>query len=255
MFKKALASLGIGGASVDAVLDSNAAAPGGKLQGRIIVRGGSVEQEIRSIELSVETDYVHEHDDHTSTHTHALGRHRVPNAIRVAPGSQQEIPFAIEVPWGAPLTLGAQHTWLATRLEVDAAIDPKDRDEVRVLPAPLQARLLEAMGQLGFQIRQARCEKSRLGRGLPFVQEIEMRPASGPFRGKLDEVDVVAWAGPGTLAVLLEVDRKARGLGSLLAEMMEMDESRLQLSFTDRDLAQSAAQWAAQLQSAIQRHA
>lgn len=255
MFKKALAALGIGGASIDAVLDSAAAVPGGKLAGSITIRGGSLQQEIRSIELSVETDYVHEHDDHKSTHTHALGRYRIPQAIRVEPNSQQVIPFTIDVPWGAPLSLANQRVWLATRLEVEGAIDPKDRDEIRVQPAPLQARLLEAMGQLGFQLRQARCEKSRLGRGVPFVQELEMRPASGPFRGRLDEVDVVAWAGPGTLEVLLEMDRKARGLGSFFAEMLEMDESRTRLTFTDQDLAQSAAEWAARIQRTIEGHA
>lgn len=255
MFKKALAALGIGGASIDAVLDSTAAVPGGQLQGTITIRGGSLAQEIRSIELSVETDYVQEHDEHKSTHTHALGRYRIPQAVRVEPGSQQQIPFTIEVPWGAPLSLGSQRCWLTTRLEVEGAIDPKDRDEISVRPTPLQARLLEAMQALGFQVRQARCEKSRLGRGVPFVQEIEMRPVSGPFRGVLDEVDVISWPAPGTLEVLLEVDRKARGLGSLFAEMLEMDESRLRLSFSDADLAQGAAQWAARIQGAIQSHA
>jgi hypothetical protein len=37
--------------------------------------------------------------------------------------------------------------------------------------------------------------------------------------------------------------------------MLEMDESRLRLSFSDADLAQSAAQWAARIQGAIQSHA
>jgi sporulation-control protein len=78
---------------------------------------------------------------------------------------------------------------------------------------------------------------------------------SGPFRGRLDEVDVVAWAGPGTLEVLLEMDRKARGLGSLFAEMLELDESRTRLTFTDRDLAQPAAEWAARIQRTIEGHA
>ena len=151
--------------------------------------------------------------------------------------------------------MGSQRCWLSTSLEVEGALDPNDRDEISVVPTPLQTRLMEAMMQLGFQVRQARCEKSRLGRGVPFVQEIEMRPVSGPFRGVLDEVDVITWAGPGTLEVMLEVDRKARGLGSLFAEMLEMDESRLRLEFSDADLAQSVAQWAARIQGAIQSHA
>ncbi len=255
MFKKALATLGIGGASLDAVLDSASAVPGGRLAGRITVRGGRVEQEIRSIQLAVETDYVDEHDDFSTTHTHALGVYRLPGAVRAAPGSEQQIPFAIEVPWGAPLTMGTQRSWLTSRLDVEGAVDPTDRDEVRILPTPLQARLLDALGELGFVLRQARCEKSRLGRGVPFVQEIEVRPGPGPFRGRLDEMDVIAWAGPASLDVVLEVDRRARGLGSLLAELADLDETRLSLRFTDADLAHPASQWAARLQAAIQPHA
>lgn len=255
MFKKALAALGIGGASIDAVLDTPVAVPGGTLRGRVHIRGGSVAQEIRSIELSVETDYEEERENYKANHTHSLGRYRIPQRVRVEPNSSQEIPFEIELPWGAPLSLGAQAVWLKTTLDVEGALDPKDRDALRVAPSPLQERLLEAMGHLGFQIHTGRCEKSRLGRGLPFVQEIEMRPVSGPFRGRLDEVDVVAWAGPGSLEVLLEVDRKVRGLGSLFAEMMEMDETRLRMHFTDQDLSFSAAQWATQIHAAIEQHA
>jgi len=255
MFRKALATLGIGGASVDAVLDSATSVPGGTLRGRITLQGGRVEQEIRSIEVAVETDYVDEHDDFSTTHTHAMGLHRIPAPIIVPPGSRKEIPFAIEVPWGAPLTLETQRSWLATRLDVESAVDPKDRDELRIRPTPLQGRLLEAMQELGFRIRQARCEKSRLGRGLPFVQEIEMRAAAGPFRGRLDEVDVVAWAAPGSLEVLLEVDRRARGLRSLLSELAGGDESRIRVVFTDAELAQPVSQWVARLRAAIEPYA
>jgi len=255
MFQKMFAAIGLGGASVDAVLDTPAANPGGTLTGRINLRGGSVAQEIRSIELSVETDYIREHDDHKVTHTHSLGRYRIPQAVTVEPNGSQEIPFEIEVPWGAPFTVGSQQVWLKTNLDIAGAVDPTDRDPIRVEPSPLQARLLEAMQLLGFSVRNARCEHSRLGRGVPFVQEIEMRPGSGPFRGRLDEVDVITWAGPGTLEVIFEVDRKARGLGSFFAEMLELDESRLRLNFTDADLAHSASAWAGDIQRAIESHA
>lgn len=255
MLRKALATLGIGGASVDAVLESATSVPGGTLRGRITLHGGRVEQEIRSIEVAVETDYVDEDGDFSTTRTHALGAHRIPGPIRVAPGGRQEIPFAVEVPWGAPLTLGTQRSWMATRLDVEGAVDPRDRDELRILPTPLQARLLDAMQELGFRLRAARNERSRLGRGLPFVQEIEMRAAVGPFRGRLDEVDVIAWPGPGSLDVVLEVDRRARGLGSLLAELAELDESRVRVAFTDADLAHPASEWAARLRAAIEPYA
>lgn len=255
MFKQTLAALGIGGATIDAILESPSAEPGGMLQGRLLIQGGSVPQEVRSIELSVETEYIQEHDNHTSRHSYVLGRYRLPQALRTQPGAKQEVPFSIQVPWGAPITVGGQQSWLKSQLDVEAAIDPKDHDEILVRPTPLQARLLQAMEKLGFSIYRAYCEKSRLGRGVPFVQEVEMKPRSGAFRGRLDEVDVVMWPSSGNLEVLLEVDRRARGLVSFFAEAMDLDESRLLLRFSERDLARGVADWADQIGRAIQSHA
>jgi sporulation-control protein len=68
------------------------------------------------------------------------------------------------------------------------------------------------------------------------VQEFEFKPVSGPFRGKLDELEIVVFPLEEEAEVFVEIDRKARGLGSYLSEMAGTDEERLKFIFTEEDL-------------------
>lgn len=254
MLDKALASLGIGAAKVDARLDSSRVAPGQPLTGTLVLRGGKVDQAVRGIDLHVETPYLTEVGDSKVSVDATLGSFRVAEAFTLAAGEERRVPFRVQLPYSAPLTLAGQRTWLRTGLDVEMAFDPKDRDEITVVPTPLQDRLLQAMQALGFQLRSARCEKTRRRGDVPFEQEIEMVPTGGPFRGRLDEIDVVVSAGPGRIDVLLEVDRRARDLGSLLSEAMGTDESRLRLSFDESRARAPISAWASEIQARIERY-
>ncbi len=52
-------------------------------------------------------------------------------------------------------------------------------------------------------------------------------PGSGTFEGRLDEVELVTMVCDDGLKVLMQVDRKARGISGLLAEALGRDESNL----------------------------
>ncbi len=197
------------------------------------------------------THYTEEHGDNKYTRDCALALYHMPDAVALQPGERRDTRFAIPMPYSAPLTLAGQRVWLRTSLDIEFAIDPKDRDPIQVSPGPLQQRILDAMQHLGFHAVRAKCEKSYLGRDVPFVQEIEMKPYSGAFRGRLDEVDVVMLPYPGGIDLILEVDRRARGLGSWLAELVDADESRFRLRFTDADLNAPPSDWIARIERSI----
>ena len=55
MFKKILASIGVGAAKVDTVLQTEHLHPGQRFSAEIIITGGDVEQEISGLELSLMT--------------------------------------------------------------------------------------------------------------------------------------------------------------------------------------------------------
>lgn len=72
---------------------------------------------------------------------------------------------------------------LKTGLDIDSAVDPGDTDRLEVLPHPHMQAVLDAVAGMGFQPKASTCEySSRLGRGVPFVQEFEFYP-SPRFRG------------------------------------------------------------------------
>ncbi|MGL4996353.1 MAG: sporulation protein, partial [Deefgea sp.] len=56
MFKKLFASVGVGGATVDTVLDNASVYPGSTLTGYVLIRGGSVDQAIEYVDLQLMTE-------------------------------------------------------------------------------------------------------------------------------------------------------------------------------------------------------
>lgn len=244
-FKKMLSKVGIGAAKIDAQIEQEELKPGETVTGVLVITGGKTEQEINKIDLAlfcnytVEVEKEEEDDDgnvttstDTQIRTHTLLKQAVEESFIIQPGEVREIAFSMELPGSAPLSIGKTKTWLATNLDIDCALDKQDKDYITVTATPVQQALFDAMTGLGFTLREADCEGSTKLKteGLPFVQEFEYVPDSGSFAGRLDEVELVTLVRDDGLKVLMQVDRKARGISGLFAEAMGRDESNL--SFT-----------------------
>lgn len=72
LFNKALASIGIGAATVDTKLEKATYRAGKVMHGEIMVRGGHVEQQIDAIYVSVHTTYLREANDKKYTDVAAI---------------------------------------------------------------------------------------------------------------------------------------------------------------------------------------
>ena len=90
--------------------------------------------------------------------------------------------------------------------------------------------VVDAISELGFSLREVENEycKSKLN-GFNFVQEFEFVPIRGSFRNRLDELELVFIPTNTHVDILLEVDRKVRGLMSFISESMGLDESKLRI--------------------------
>lgn len=234
MLNRLLASVGIGGATVDTILDSDQTEPGGTLSGRITIRGGSVEQTVERVTLQLLTRAAVEVNDRRSYKTQPFTEFQVSGSLSIGPGQSRDIPFRIDIPYDTPVTFqGTRHpVWLRTDLGIPMAVDPKDEDALTVAPTRAQALVVEAMLALGFRLAKVDVEHRRswLG-GSGFVQEFEFRPA-GRGRLRYDEVEIVfTHAGHG-VDLLLQVDRSARGLDGLLREMTGTDERWVRTSLS-----------------------
>lgn len=116
-------------------------------------------------------------------------------------------------------------------------MDPTDSDKIEVIPSLLQRAVLDAVAELGFRLRKIDCEHSYIRSGQPFVQEFEFVPASGPFRGYLDELELVfAVVEPNWVEIFLQIDKKARGLFGVLEASAGLDERYIRFTIRSEDV-------------------
>lgn len=238
MFNKILASIGMGSARVDTKLERDSYIPGDRVSGVVEVTGGSVKQDIEEIYISLHTSYIQESNDKKFSKVATIERIRINEPFTIAENEHKEIPFSFELPLDTPLTYGRTKVWIATGLDIKNALDPKDEDYIKVNPTPLIHTAFLALTDLGFKLRSAECEQAsyKFKRRVPYIQEFEFIPTSGPFRGKLDELEFTFFQTTQDEAeVLLEIDRRARGLSGLFAEALEMDETKVRITLNKRD--------------------
>lgn len=185
MFGKLKASLGIGAAKVDTVLESMSVFQGETLKGTVHIQGGDVEQQIDAINLKLCTEVKVESDDSVSYQDFIIGKLQAVQPFTIQPGENKQVPFELKLDDETPITaLNALknqcHVWVETTLDIDFAIDPKDRDFVEVKPLPVAAKVIDLIEQAGFSMVKADVEKGHL-RGSNFssksgcYQEIEFR--------------------------------------------------------------------------------
>lgn len=238
-FNKAFASVGIGAARVDTKLEKDRVMPGEEVRGIVMVRGGNTEQNIDDIYLSLHTTYIKEADDKKYTATAQVDRFRLTRSFMIKENETKEIPFSFRLPLEMPLSMGRTKVWVSTGLDIKNAVDPTDKDYLTVVPSHVMQGVFNAVSDLGFRLREAECEQAprHLRRHLPFVQEFEFIPASGPFRGRLDELELIFYpTNENEVEVLMQVDRRAKGLGGFLSEAMGMDETYVRMNIHVSDL-------------------
>lgn len=214
MFGKLKASLGIGAAKVDTVLESMSVFQGETLKGVVHIQGGDVEQHIDAINLKLCTEVKVESDSGASYQSFILGKLQAVQPFTIQPGENKQVPFELKLDDETPITaLNALknmcHVWVETSLDIDFAIDPKDRDFLEIKPLPVAAKVISAIEQAGFSMVKADVEKGYL-RGGNFssksgcYQEVEFR--NNGFVNK-KEIELSFILDGSVMHCLAEVDR------------------------------------------------
>lgn len=233
MLGKLLSSIGIGAAKVDTHLTNNRVRAGEEISGEVHIQGGNVEQTISEIYLTLFTYYYREFNDTKTQLKEIIHNLQVSDELVIKPGESKIIPFRMQIPWHTPLSIGQQKIYLRTVLDIDMAIDPDDLDPIYVMPDPVVGSILDQMEEMGFchTYDSGKCEYSRYSsKYLPFIQEFEMKP-KGMFSNQLDEVELIFHSSEQDVQVLVQIDKKAKGLKGLAEEAMGMDERPYRLTF------------------------
>ncbi|QOC91516.1 sporulation protein [Micromonospora craniellae] len=216
VFKKMLGAFGIGAPSVDTVLSDPGTRPGSVLTGQVNLTGGSQDVDIDHVVLGLVTRV--EVDGADGDHDATVEFHRVTIAggLRLAEGQRLALPFQIPVPLQTPVTdfygqrLPGMTMGLRTEVAIRGAVDKGDLDPVFVHPLPVQERILEAFGRLGFQFKGADLEHGQIAgahQTLPFYQEIEYF-AAPQYAHEVNEVELTFLADEQGVDIVLEFDRR-----------------------------------------------
>lgn len=227
--KKTLASFGIGSANVDTVLQHEVLYPGDVANVTIHVYGGKTEQVVDNIELRLYCRYIDEEsansgseDSHRTQRVHrryTLASWSLPESFTIGHGETRDFELALDIPWNTPITIGDTKVWLETGLDMSMAKDPSDKDMLTIRPDPLLDAIFSEFEEQGLRIRQVECEAAE-GFEMPFAQEFEFVPTTGPFHGRWREVEIVVYREESSLKLWFEVDRNQQGIGGMLGSML-----------------------------------
>lgn len=251
LFKKTLASLGIGSAKVDSILQQEVLVPGDVVRVVIHVYGGATEQHIDHVDLKLCCRYISEREER-QPHTegplkrkvplnYVLDKWQLPYSFTIHPGEERTFEIEMNVPHNTPVTIGDSKVWLETALDIDLAIDPKDKDMLTVKPDVVMDRIFSELEELGLRIRKVECEAAK-GFAMPFVQEFEFVPTTGPFHGTWRELEIMAYRDEQQLQLWFEIDRQKKGVGGLLSNLLGSSDLNYYLAISSDATAEQAAQ-------------
>ncbi len=214
-FKKLLARLGKGAASVETTLETPVTHPGGEVRGVVVVAPGEVEQQVGFVAVALSAVVEVEGEDTEHETDVRFGEVRLAGEHTLTPGgAEQRYEFVLPVPVATPFTRLGGHELpkvrIGVRTELDLAggVDGTDLDPIEVTALPLQEAVHRALAGLGFDLKGSDLERGGQG-PFGFAQEVEYAPPSR-WSDKMSEVEVSLTArDERTLDVTLQADRRS----------------------------------------------
>ncbi|WP_433697671.1 sporulation protein [Nocardiopsis sp. CA-288880] len=253
VFKRLLAAFGIGGLSIDTVVENPHTRPGSALEGRVELSGGDGDAEIAEIVLALVVS-AQDGDEHEGVE---FARVPVASGVRLAAGETLSVPFAFGIPWQTPLTeagggpLPGVLVGLRTEVVVDGASDKGDLDRLHVHPLPVQERVLEGLALLGFGLGSTGVEGGYLAgtaQEYPFFQEFEFHP-SERYAHEIGEVEIALVPDPEGVSAVVEFDRR----GGMFSEGGEVH-SGFRVGHDDADRLDWAGTLDSWIEESLRRH-
>ena len=231
MFERLLSRVGIGAPSIELLLHDAEVIRGETLFGEIRVVGGRSAQEIRHIDLSLQTHYLHHANEHHS-HTETLRQSRASEGFRLGVRETRLLPFEMVIPMVTPVSLDLAQVWIKAELDLAWAVDHQDFEPLKVLPDAATAHLLNTARELGFEHRPESgcCMAFSEEPDVPYTQ-VFMLEAKGRIgfrlRKQLQTVDMLVRANNYDAEIQLEINRQGPQVSGWLPEHSRMNGNRL----------------------------
>ena len=130
MFKKILASLGKGAATVDLQCGNRNYQAGESIQGEVVIQGGEVEQNINQLTVRLMMNVVLKQGSVSKEVAHIP----LVNRDCIHPKERKVIPFHYVLPTNIPISRGTVSYYLDTHLDIEGGVDRKDVDRLVIEP-------------------------------------------------------------------------------------------------------------------------
>lgn len=210
MFKKLKQAFGVGGPSVDTVLQSDVAHPGDVLVGEVRITGGSDARDFTKLTLSLAATVEVESGDDEYLQRIQFAQMDVAGAGRLEAGINTSVPFQLQVPWEAPFnalrgrTFQRMRLGVQTRFDLPGGKDATDFDPITIQPLPVHDEVVNAMERIGFTLMGADLERGHVaGSSLGFYNEVEFRG-----QGQIPEAELTFVTTPQQTTVVVELERR-----------------------------------------------
>lgn len=233
MFKKILAKLGKGAATVDLKLDNHEYQSGESIRGEIVIQGGEVEQKINHLAVRFMMNVRLKQGPTTQQ----IASIPISSMDVIRPEEVKVLPFHYEIPSNIPLSSNIVSYFFDTNLDIDRGVDRKDVDDIKVKPDQKMSTIFNALNSLGFH------EKSTSGKLDAFGQEFAYFPTT-IFAGQVSEIELRFATETNGIRVWLEVDIKTSFKEVEAKHEFLLNEEALQ---TEEQVAQILQQYIAEL--------
>ncbi|MDD1784001.1 sporulation protein [Enterovibrio sp. ZSDZ35] len=227
-FKKALARVGVGNASVSVSLDDEHVMQGAERRVSIKVEGGGVPQSVTAIECSLRCHYMGWEEIRTGGEqgkkrqwkklSHTLCTWSLPDAFTLLENETRELTTEFIVPDETPVTFGTENVWLAVRLDIPMAKDAVTELPVAILPSRPVDAMLKTFERLGFRIEKETTEQPKRGRR-PFEQAFMLVPIQGPYSDNWSRVSLTVTPEQDMLELAMQFSAKGEGLSHLAGHL------------------------------------
>ncbi|MGD7043941.1 sporulation protein [Jeotgalibacillus proteolyticus] len=210
LLNKALASIGIGSLKIDSRLSKPSFRIGETVDGKVLIKGGSVEQEIDAIYLCLITDYLRNSNNKAYKDQTVIKRVKVSEPFTVLENEIIEIPFSFVLPMLTPITANGTSIWIKTEAGIKNAKDPTDRDLIIIKPSLFLTDMMNAVLSLGFTLDYSRCHEApeRYKKTQQYIQCFYFKPLEGKWQD-MDNIEIVFFAeSADTYDLFIEVNNK-----------------------------------------------
>lgn len=129
LLRKYMSLLGVGSAQIDLVLEKDVLVPGESVNGKFLIKGGTVHQDLQLIECSLVMVNLKTEAENV------LDTVRIDVQVRIQPDGDDAVPFSFLLPEDVPPSNKDISYHFKTKLVFNQGIESWDEDMIKVVKA------------------------------------------------------------------------------------------------------------------------